>query len=303
MGKKKKQKVCWNKENLAKEAKKYKSKMEFKNGSSGAYTMALRKGFFKDITKHFICGKRLNKYWTKERCAEEAKKYKTKKEFRKGSGGAWSSANREKWMDDICKHMEPCGNMLNRYIYAIEFSDKSVYVGLSFDPELRLDQHLRRNKKIKKKLEDNDLYLVVFDGLYGLKEARVEEELTLSYYKDLGWEVLNVAKAGALGGGRVKWTKPKLRALCDKYTSFTKFRKENLMAYRALHWRGWLDEFCSHMKKDAKPHGYWTMETVFDAAKKCKTLAEFKKRFKGAFGASQRLGIYYEATAHFKHNN
>ena len=31
-------------------------------------------------------------YWTKERCAEEAAKYKTKFAFRNGSPGAFSSA-------------------------------------------------------------------------------------------------------------------------------------------------------------------------------------------------------------------
>ncbi len=46
-----------------------------------------------------------NGYWTKERCAEEALKYKTKTEFRKGSPGAESASIKNGWVDAVCGHM------------------------------------------------------------------------------------------------------------------------------------------------------------------------------------------------------
>jgi hypothetical protein len=46
------------------------------------------------------------KIWTKEKCQEEALKYKTKKEFRKKSCGAYSRAYKDGWLNDICSHME-----------------------------------------------------------------------------------------------------------------------------------------------------------------------------------------------------
>lgn len=44
-------------------------------------------------------------YWTKERCHEEALKYKSRYEFEKNSGSACKAARKNKWMNEICSHM------------------------------------------------------------------------------------------------------------------------------------------------------------------------------------------------------
>ena len=44
-------------------------------------------------------------YWTYDKCKEESLKYNHKTDFRKGSGGAFSSATRNGWYSDICSHM------------------------------------------------------------------------------------------------------------------------------------------------------------------------------------------------------
>ena len=45
-------------------------------------------------------------YWTKEHCAEEAKKYSTRTQFQRMASGAWNAANKKGWLDEICSHME-----------------------------------------------------------------------------------------------------------------------------------------------------------------------------------------------------
>lgn len=45
-------------------------------------------------------------YWTKEHCAEEAKKYSTRTQFQRMASGAWSAANKKGWLEEICSHME-----------------------------------------------------------------------------------------------------------------------------------------------------------------------------------------------------
>lgn len=40
-------------------------------------------------------------YWTEERCLEEAKKYKTKKDFRVGSYSAYIISCRNRWLDEF----------------------------------------------------------------------------------------------------------------------------------------------------------------------------------------------------------
>ena len=44
-------------------------------------------------------------YWTYEKCKDEASKYMHKNDFRKGSGGAFYSAIRKGWYEEICSHM------------------------------------------------------------------------------------------------------------------------------------------------------------------------------------------------------
>jgi hypothetical protein len=44
-------------------------------------------------------------YWDKEKCAEEAKKWNTRLEFKKGCIGAFSRARLDGYLDEICEHM------------------------------------------------------------------------------------------------------------------------------------------------------------------------------------------------------
>ena len=45
-------------------------------------------------------------YWTKDKCKEEALKFKTKKEFRENSISAYIISNRLKIMNEITQHMK-----------------------------------------------------------------------------------------------------------------------------------------------------------------------------------------------------
>ena len=47
-------------------------------------------------------------YWTKEKCKEEALKYKTRSEFYKNCISGYSRSYKSKWIDDVCSHMIKC---------------------------------------------------------------------------------------------------------------------------------------------------------------------------------------------------
>lgn len=73
-------------------------------------------------------------YWTKERCAEEAAKYKTKSAFRYGSPGAFTSAYKHGWINEICQNlkllrtyysMEECAVEASKYNTKTEFLKKA----------------------------------------------------------------------------------------------------------------------------------------------------------------------------------
>ena len=76
--------------------------------------------------------KKPNGFWTKEKCREEALKYKSRNDFRKGVGSNWAYriSLKNNWMNDICMHMSVIGNLYKRCIYSFEFSDKEEKNGV-----------------------------------------------------------------------------------------------------------------------------------------------------------------------------
>jgi len=89
-------------ESVRLEAKKYQTKIEFKNNNRSAYSTALRLGFLNKICSHMNNG---HLFHTFNSCKKEAKKYKTKIEFKNNNRGAYNAALRNKWVEDLCNHM------------------------------------------------------------------------------------------------------------------------------------------------------------------------------------------------------
>lgn len=87
-------------------ANRYAHSQNFRKGNALVYNYALRHGFLDNICKHMDKDTEIAQHWTKEKCQEEAKKYKTRKDFQKECRGAYAAAYRNKWLDDICVHME-----------------------------------------------------------------------------------------------------------------------------------------------------------------------------------------------------
>ena len=56
-------------------------------------------------------------YWNFEAVKIEAKKYQYRSDFCLGSSGAYDSAKRNGWMDDVCSHMEKKKEMDKKETY------------------------------------------------------------------------------------------------------------------------------------------------------------------------------------------
>lgn len=95
----------WTLEALKKEAKKYNSRSEFQNKNSSAYSIAAKENLLDEICVHMNPLREAPNYWTKEKCQERALLYKTKSDFKKHDGSAYTTAVREKWLNEICTHM------------------------------------------------------------------------------------------------------------------------------------------------------------------------------------------------------
>ena len=97
------EKSSWSLELVKKEAKKYTTKIDFRNNSYSAYSWAHRNSVIKDVCSHM---KALRKSWSFKLVQIEALKYQYKKDFRKNSLDAYTWAHKNKVINIICLHMK-----------------------------------------------------------------------------------------------------------------------------------------------------------------------------------------------------
>lgn len=99
------EKQHWTKERCQEEANKYKTRKDFQKECRGAYAAAYRNKWLDEICVHMERPTPHNLYWTAERCAEEALKYMTRRDFQEASPGAYNAAKKNGLLDTICSHM------------------------------------------------------------------------------------------------------------------------------------------------------------------------------------------------------
>ena len=100
----------WTYETCLEEAKKYDKKTDFQTKSGGAYDAARKNGWLLDYDWFINAGASISASrtkWTYETCFEEAKKYKSRNELRKGSNGAYGVALKNGWLDDYTWFVKP----------------------------------------------------------------------------------------------------------------------------------------------------------------------------------------------------
>ncbi len=152
-------------------------------------------------------------YWTKERCVAEAKKYKTKKEFRKGSISAYNSSLKNKWLDFVCTHME-FNHHSNLKKTKTKWNKKTIF------------EALKRIKTWNELTHQNQ----------GLMDAIKRLELVNEVRKKYSPRP-------------AKYTKDQLKDIALKYNNKRKFRIEQPSVLRCIYYNGWQDELLFHMNK------------------------------------------------------
>jgi len=240
-------------------------------------------------------------YWTKEKCVEIALKYKYKKDFIANDINAYCAAHRNKWIDDVCSHMIEIGNLKRRCIYAFEFEDKSVYVGLTFNVEERKYDHLWRKRSTVYKYLELKKINFVFKQLTNyilVDTAKIMEGEFVEKYRNDGWIILNITKTGGVGGNTFYWTYDKCKEEALKYLDRTSFSKNARGAFSSAYNHNWLNEICSHMIELQKPKGYWTKEKCQEEALKYNTRKEFLINSSKAYSFAYKNKYLNEICSH-----
>lgn len=274
----------WNKDRCLEEALKYKTREEFKKGSSKAYHVAIRREWYSDICAHMDEIRKPNGYWSFERCKEEALKYSNTTDFINNSIGAYNACTKNKWLEELTKHFKIRGTLKKRFIYAYEFEDNYVYVGLTYDIEKRQISH-SISGSVFKHIESTKLkfnFIQITENPIDVEKAKELEGYYLNKYIKEKWIPLNKRKTGGVGGNIYKWTYDNVKNEAFKYKYKTDFIKNSCSAYDAALKNGWLEDVCSHMEIK-KRCGYWTIAKCIELSVGCNTISEYRNRSESAY--------------------
>lgn len=299
-----------NKENCIKEAQKYKLISELQKHSYGCYISMKRNEWLYDILKP---KNKPSNYWNNiNNLVNEVLKYKTKKEFRKHCKSGYNAAIKNGSMKEL-EHLFAKEDKRyndeenkNHIVYVYEIPDyNTCYVGQTTNLHYRDSSH-RRGRKHKdgritydclyKFCENNRIKIpipIVKENKLNARESLIKEDYWVTYYKNNGWNVLNIAKTGEFSGSlgsSKKWTYDKCRDFCKNYRYKSELKKNNYQCYYTCYKNGWFDEFGI---LDKKPHknGYWNdKDNCLSSAKNCKNKTEFTIKCQGAYKAALRNG-------------
>ena len=237
--------------------------------------------------------------WTYESCQSEALKYNTLAEYSEKANVSYCKGLKMGWNNDICSHMKKLGNWKKKCIYAYEFSDNHVYIGLTYNIEKRNEwRKLKKDDAVtihieKTKLKPNILQLTEY---ISVDDAIILECTYIDDYKLNNWNLLNRIKGGSIGG-KLKWTHEKCKTEALKYNTKTEFKVGNDSAYKSAKRNGWFDEITKHMINKTTR---WTFDIIKNEALNYKTRYEFNQKNLAAYTWALRHSILNEVCLHMK---
>ena len=142
-------------------------------------------------------------------------------------------------------------NILERCVYAYIFTDKYVYVGLTYNLYKRNSQHLKKHdSKIYKHIQEtnSEYELIQLTEYIDIKECATMENFYINKYRKDGYFLLNSTKGGEVGSYIKIWTKEKCIDEINKYIIFKEFTKNSPSAYQSCRKNNWLNDICPYYK-------------------------------------------------------
>ena len=241
--------------------------------------------------------------WTYEKIVEEAKKYETRREFKKESLGYMAATNRG-ILDEVCQHMKETPKKKIKWSDDMIVKEAKKYQTRGEFAQKSLNAYnSARNRGI---LDDvcshMDSVLINWTHEMILEEAKKYQ--TRNYFK-------RNSKAYAIARERcilddvcshmdsvlINWTHEMILEEAKKHKTRYDFQKNNSKAYEAAKTRGILDEVCSHMEV---LFVNWKDEIVLEEAKKYQTRTEFALNCKYAYNIARERCILDDVCSHME---
>jgi predicted GIY-YIG superfamily endonuclease len=220
----------------------------------------------------------MGKKYTDEFILMTGSKYDYPTQFKTNEPNIYRAAQGRKLLDKIKYKVGYIGNKLKRMVYVYEFSDKSVYVGLTYNENKRKSEHLSgRPTSVTNHINKTGLnpeYTNITNGYIDATDAAVLEEDLRLKYKSNGWNILNKRKGGGLGGNTIKWTIDMIKEVANKCNSREEFKDTYPGAMNASKQKGIYDDVTQHMDYQLS---YFKLEDIISIAKNYDTIQEFRK--------------------------
>jgi hypothetical protein len=281
----------YKKEDIIDLAKNFNKKNDFKKAHINLYNVARKYGWWEEASKHMVDAYQT---WSKEDVEKEALKYQYPSEFFYNSKKAYAVAQYHGWLEDVTSHMGKLGSIKKRMVYAYEFSDNFVYVGLTYHKDKRNDQHMKSGPVFKhiEKTGLTPIRIEISDYIDSQDASKLEQS-TENKYRDEGWNILNQAKPGVLGGSTLIWTPETVRKESSKYQTVKDFRLSSPKAYNAAQRNGWVPEL-GLINTFVK----WDFDSINKEAKKYNSRKEFERGNNGAYQYALRNKILDDISQH-----
>lgn len=289
----------WDEISVRNAAQNYSTRGEFYKSKLGAYKAAKRLGIFEELFADKPNGGFANqppKKLTKEFCIQTAKNVQNRTELQNKYNRVYNQARKQGWLDEICIHMDEMGNLLKRKIYAIVSEEKKMaYVGLSFDPEKRYQEHKKRGTPAVRELLSHNHELKILSELLDSEKATEEEKATLEAYKKRGYNLANAMATGGLGAQPFQWDFDNVMSAAKSVATRGELQKKHPGAYQASLRNGWIDDvFSEHVNQGFSqvrgPRQKWTKSECLKVSHDCNSRSEFKRKYPSAYRAAIKYG-------------
>ena len=279
----------WNsKAKCQSEALKYKRRIDFQRGCDGAYTYAMRHGFLDEICQH------METYFDVDSAEKDKKRAAFVKNKLQISSEEWNK------IEYLLCNPEGYATQSNRarnkrLIYACEFEDHHVYVGLARNLRIRIAQHLgscKEKSAIYLHLQKNPSLHPNFKVVRPFEDeeiAKVEEGIVEQEYAKDGWIILNRAKTGSLGGFPLYWNHERCVAVASQCTTRKEFWSKCSGAYASCVKNGWIHEINNIV--DTNFRNKWTEDKISESAAKYLSKGDFRKGDPEAHHAAVSFGL------------
>ncbi len=320
----------WTKESLHDAAKEYSTRSDFLKGNPAAASAAKRRGIWDDVCAHMEAKPKNPSSWNDETCALEAKKHKTRTEFKLQSPTAYRRAHELGIMDSICSHMpqlpktassnEP--NLTPEQLELITKELRSVATNYKTRTEFKEGDRSAYNKAHKLGLMET-----ICEHMGAPKNATIWNEKSirseakkyttrtdfqngsrgaanaarrLGIWEEICDEILPIA----IPQHTSKWNKETCAIEALKHQSRSAFKQCSPTAYRKACDLGIMNDICKHMKPPSSAQDIEiSKEQIEEKAKICNTKTDFKRKFRKYYDKALSMGVLEEVCSHMATSN